>query len=258
MADYSSLRVPELKKLLAERKLPQTGNKADLIARLQEEDKKTADSTPTAISTARPEQKEDDITYTDEEEPAAANAPEPSIKTQPTKPVPKKETEKSEPQSATTASAPKKPAEKGEAPRGIGDVVEPAQSFTLGLAKSASNTEAQKRTDRAKRFGIEDNKESKKRAERAKRFGIDEQELASGLDSALPERPLKRGHGRGGDDDVPSRKRQISSRRGDQHVQGGRATRQTRSGGPVTRGSVLDDPVEKAKAEKRAARFAAA
>ncbi len=46
MADYSSLKVPELKKLLAEKKLPQTGNKADLIARLQEEDKKNdADET---------------------------------------------------------------------------------------------------------------------------------------------------------------------------------------------------------------------
>lgn len=43
MADYTSMKVPELKKLLAERKLPQAGNKADLIARLQEEDAKPAD-----------------------------------------------------------------------------------------------------------------------------------------------------------------------------------------------------------------------
>lgn len=39
MAEYSSLKVPELKKLLAEKSLSQTGNKADLIARLQESDK---------------------------------------------------------------------------------------------------------------------------------------------------------------------------------------------------------------------------
>lgn len=39
MADYSSMKVPELKKLLGERGLPHTGNKADLIARLQENDK---------------------------------------------------------------------------------------------------------------------------------------------------------------------------------------------------------------------------
>lgn len=42
MSDYASMKVPELKKLLADRKLPQTGNKADLIARLQEEDSKPA------------------------------------------------------------------------------------------------------------------------------------------------------------------------------------------------------------------------
>ena len=45
MTDYTSMKVPELKKLLAEKKLAQTGNKADLIARLQEEDNK-ADATP--------------------------------------------------------------------------------------------------------------------------------------------------------------------------------------------------------------------
>jgi SAP domain-containing ribonucleoprotein len=44
MAEYSSLKVPELKKLLAEKGLPQTGNKADLIARLQENDDKGADA----------------------------------------------------------------------------------------------------------------------------------------------------------------------------------------------------------------------
>jgi SAP domain-containing ribonucleoprotein len=42
MSDYASLKVPELKKLLQEKGLPVTGNKADLIARLQENDKKNA------------------------------------------------------------------------------------------------------------------------------------------------------------------------------------------------------------------------
>lgn len=41
MSDYASLKVPDLKKLLSERSLPQSGNKADLIARLQENDKST-------------------------------------------------------------------------------------------------------------------------------------------------------------------------------------------------------------------------
>ena len=38
MADYASMKVPELKKLLSERGLAQGGNKADLIKRLQEDD----------------------------------------------------------------------------------------------------------------------------------------------------------------------------------------------------------------------------
>jgi SAP domain-containing ribonucleoprotein len=42
MADYNSMKVPELKKLLTERSLPHTGNKADLIARLTEDDKQKA------------------------------------------------------------------------------------------------------------------------------------------------------------------------------------------------------------------------
>jgi hypothetical protein len=40
MANYSQLKVPDLKKILAERGIVQPGNKADLIARLQEEDNK--------------------------------------------------------------------------------------------------------------------------------------------------------------------------------------------------------------------------
>lgn len=40
MTDYNALKVPELKKLLTDRSLPVSGNKADLIARLQENDKK--------------------------------------------------------------------------------------------------------------------------------------------------------------------------------------------------------------------------
>ena len=42
MADYSQLKVPELKKLLQEKSLPISGNKADLIARLQEAEKEPA------------------------------------------------------------------------------------------------------------------------------------------------------------------------------------------------------------------------
>lgn len=46
MADYTTLKVPELKKLLTDRSLPSTGNKPDLIVRLQEDDKKKAGTAP--------------------------------------------------------------------------------------------------------------------------------------------------------------------------------------------------------------------
>lgn len=38
MTDYASLKVEELKKLLSDRSLPLSGKKADLVARLQEND----------------------------------------------------------------------------------------------------------------------------------------------------------------------------------------------------------------------------
>ena len=41
MVDYSQHKVPDLKKILQERGLVVSGNKADLIARLQEDDKKS-------------------------------------------------------------------------------------------------------------------------------------------------------------------------------------------------------------------------
>jgi SAP domain-containing ribonucleoprotein len=50
MTDYTQLKVPELKKILTDRSLPISGNKADLIARLQEDDKKSAPTTGTQHS----------------------------------------------------------------------------------------------------------------------------------------------------------------------------------------------------------------
>lgn len=132
----------------------------------------------------------------------------------------------------------------------------------MGLSSTTAEEEAKKRADRAKRFGIEEDEGSKKRAERAERFGIDEKELASGLDSALPERPLKRGRGRDVGEGARPGKRQSLDRRGGGHRRGGRREGGGGGGGgsdaAAKRSGILDDPVEKAKAEKRAARFAAA
>ncbi|KAK4672175.1 5'-flap endonuclease [Podospora pseudopauciseta] len=53
-ADYSSLKVPELKKLLQERSLKQSGNKPDLIARLQDYDMQRKTSAGLASPRGRP------------------------------------------------------------------------------------------------------------------------------------------------------------------------------------------------------------
>lgn len=139
----------------------------------------------------------------------------------------------------------------------------PAQNFAIGLSSTAADEEAKKRADRAKRFGIEEDDDTKKRAERAKRFGIDDKELATGLDAALPEKSLKRGRGRAEGEGNRPEKRQTTDRRG-----GRRDNNNNRRGPPpVSNGdnrrgkaaakpSILNDPAEKAKAEKRAARFA--
>ncbi|EQL00469.1 DNA-binding SAP [Ophiocordyceps sinensis CO18] len=228
MAEYSTLKVPELKKLLADKKLPQTGNKADLIARLQDDNVKNSKSTATTGSTVA--------------QPAPAVAqPAPAV---------------AQPAPAVAQPATELSVAQGEEPKSETAPVDPAQSFAMGLSKTAADAEAKKRADRAKRFGIDEDEDAKRRAERAKRFGIDESELATGLDSALPGKSLKRGRGRGGDDDARSGKRQNGGDRQGRNQRNGRATRQDGNKGPAKRGGIMDDPSEKAKAEKRAARFA--
>lgn len=60
MADYNSLKVPDLKKLLQTRSLPVSGNKAELVARLQESDdsRANANSSPNPNHSKGDEDKE--------------------------------------------------------------------------------------------------------------------------------------------------------------------------------------------------------
>ncbi|KAJ4856461.1 SAP domain-containing protein [Trichoderma breve] len=263
MADYTALKVPELKKLLAEKKLPQTGNKADLIARLQEDDKKNATaSAPKADKPA--ESKEDEINYSDDE-PSAASKPE---KEQAAKPAEKPAAEPAAAAAAPTDKDEAKPAEES-GDKGAdepAEAKEPAPSFAIGLSSTTADEELRKRVERAKRFGTELDDETKKLAERAKRFGVDDSELATGLDSALPERPLKRGRDRKeGDGNRPGKRRNQDRREqqpsGNERRSGRNKGNQNQGGkgsGKPKFSSIIEDPAEKAKAEKRAARFAAA
>ncbi|KPA37029.1 sap protein [Fusarium langsethiae] len=246
MAEYSSLKVPELKKLLAEKSLPQTGNKADLIARLQESDKQSETEAKPA------DNKEDEISYSDDEAPAAPT-------TAPVAEAPAAEAAPAEPTNAEVPAAVEAPAEAAETP------AEPEKSYAMGLSSTAADDEAKKRAERAKRFGIEDDEDAKKRAERAKRFGLDEKELATTLDSALPERSRKRGRDRNTETEGsrPDKRQSMDRRNGpggrQRRGRGGRDNGRdggARKEGAATRSGILDDPTEKAKAEKRAARFA--
>ncbi|KAH6603281.1 hypothetical protein Trco_008056 [Trichoderma cornu-damae] len=262
MADYTSLKVPELKKLLAEKKLPQTGNKADLIARLQEDDKKNA--TASERKDDELEDKQDEISYSDDEPAAAAAASKPEKK-KAAKPA---EEPAEEPATAAGASGDEdeaKPApESGDKPAAEEKADEPAPSFAIGLSSTTADEELKKRVERAKRFGTELDDEAKRLAERAKRFGIDDKELASGLDSALPERPLKRGRGRSeGDGNRPGKRRSQDRKgpTGNERRSGRNKGSQYQAGNASAKpkfSNIIEDPAEKAKAAKRAARFAAA
>ncbi|KAL1870899.1 hypothetical protein Daus18300_004988 [Diaporthe australafricana] len=273
MTDYASLKVPDLKKLLQERGLQQSGNKADLIARLQDNDKSQAedvidwDDDDTKVAAAA----------TKKEEPKAA--PPPAVETETDTPA--------APASAPAEADPAKPASipaAGEsstegkqdevlsaAVEDTGAVVpatdekpaEPAESFAIGLEASNADEELKKREARAKRFGISadaDSEEAKK-LERAQKFGSDTAAVVKGLDAALPERRPKRGREQGDQAEGGGKRQSLDRRNGGQNKsRGGRRGRPNRhegggGGGGGSGGKILADPSEKAKAEARAKRF---
>lgn len=134
----------------------------------------------------------------------------------------------------------------------------PKPDFTMGIAKTDAEKEAEKRAARAKRFGIAETieaTEAQKKMERAKKFGLDTTEpVVKGLDEALPDRRAKRGRegkddGRGG----RNAKRQTPDRRTEAPK-----SKVAPVAKPKPAGRITDDPTEKAKAEARAKRFAAA
>ncbi|KAK0735447.1 hypothetical protein B0T21DRAFT_367778 [Apiosordaria backusii] len=212
MVDYNSMKVPELKKVLQERGLPLTGNKADLIARLQENDKQKAPETAEPKADTKPAAAEDEIDYDDDDFPPIKNgsadeakkADAPATQDKPeekkTEDVPATETKADEPAPAATAEEGDKPVETTEEP-----AAPAAPLFTQNLAATNAQTEAEKRAARAARFGIvlDEDSEEAKAAARAAKFGVANDQI-SALDSALPERgPRKRGRDAKDDDSKP-------------------------------------------------------
>ncbi|CZR67352.1 uncharacterized protein PAC_17251 [Phialocephala subalpina] len=270
MADYTQLKVPDLKKILQERGLVVSGNKADLIARLQEDDKKAGGATVATAGAG-----EDEIDWDEDDNKATAPAttvpgaatvaaggqgpidtpvavPNQKVDVDPSTTTDLKVTRGEDAPKAADGAV----ASSGAITTEVAPAAEPEapkEDFSIGLEKSDAQKEAEKRAARAKRFNIPENEEAKKLAERAKKFGTEGGDtVISGLDSALPERRQKRAReetqqgGRGG----RAAKRQTPDRRSEPKPKSAAPSNKKQGFGKVT-----DDPVEKAKAEARAKRF---
>jgi SAP domain-containing ribonucleoprotein len=206
MPDYAKMKNAELEALLKQRSLPHTGKKADMVARLQEDDKKESATAPAAAA------KEDEIDWDDdaaESGKAAAPAPSttksstgaPSIATST---APKTATAPTASTDVTKSAVPPtsgtgKPVGSDAATAASnqpeeGSESKPATDFSIGLPETTLDEEIEKRKARAKKFGLqEDNPladEALQRLARAKKFG--ETDRPMGLNSALPERREKR------------------------------------------------------------------
>jgi len=245
MTDYSQLKVPDLKKLLQERSLPVSGNKAELIARLQEADRKPSggaagedeidwdeDDAKTAVAPATIAEIEKAPT------PAAASVQKPTIESSKTADV---KADGGEIKADSVVAPATEAAPAPEAPK---------VDFSAGIEKTDAEKELERRAKRAARFGID--AEEQKKLERVKKFGVqDKDSIVNALDSALSGRRQKRG--REDKEGGRSAKRQTPDvdRRSTPASKTTAAVKK-----PSTR--VTDDPSEKAKAEARAKRFAAA
>lgn len=253
MADYSKKTNADLVEILKARSLPHTGKKADLVARIQEDDEKKSVA-PASAPAAKTDAAEDVIDWDDDvpaEKPATeagANAIAAGGKGPVANPV-AVPNQKLDTDPATTEELKVESAgalaESGENPTAATEVEQkPAVDYTKGLPTTDLEAELAKRKARAAKFGIVEDeetavKEAEKQLERAKRFGNGPAESTSsvgvkGLDEALPEeKSRKRARteqgGRGG-------KRRDQGRNQDRGKQGnqgnaGRQGQQNRNAG---------------------------
>jgi SAP domain-containing ribonucleoprotein len=283
--DYAKMKVTELKDLLLTRKLPVTGIKAELIARLEAADSAAASATPATPETSStpaashlPSAEEYEVDWDENDKPAApaaepvapTPAPAPAAAEEKKVEKPKRKTIASlfDTPSTTTAAAAKEPS----SPSTVSDetsnkpapaAAAPTPSFSANLPTTSLDEEIARRKKRAERFGLSaQESDALKALERQKRFGtVDEKKDVEGLDAALPERERKRRNegvqqqGRGG------KRGRFEGRQ--QQQRGGQ-----KRGGPNGNGRnpgrvqktvpVTADPEERRKAEERRKRFAAA
>ncbi|EXJ64175.1 hypothetical protein A1O7_00511 [Cladophialophora yegresii CBS 114405] len=183
MVDYSKKTVAELTEILKSRSLPHSGKKADLVARLNEADKvaqeNEAEKAPPAESTSAPP--------VQEPEPAT----EPALKPAPDESAPV--------EAAPAATAREIAEEPADSPSANTDTaLANSASYSLNLPHSEMDAEMAKRKARAERFGTgasgangetgdsATDADAQKALERAKRFGTAQTAMGK-LDEALPE-----------------------------------------------------------------------
>ncbi|PYH49187.1 SAP domain-containing protein [Aspergillus saccharolyticus JOP 1030-1] len=230
--DYSKKTNAELVEILKSRSLPHNGKKAEMVARLQEDDNKAADNAKTTTEGAAPAAADDVIDWEDDEVPATEAAAKSSTeagaaaiaaggKGEVANPV-AVPNQKLDTDPATTndlkvesvgaaASAQEKPEAATDAAATATTTEEaeqkPAPSFAAGLPVTEMEEELKKRKARAEKFGITEESKAaieaaEKQLERAKRFGTaaiaapTTEVGVKRLDEALPEeKPRKRGRG---------------------------------------------------------------
>lgn len=210
MSDYSKLKNAELEALLKERGLPHTGKKAEMVARLQENDKASQ-------SAPAPAANEDEIDWDDDAAPTAPPAPsavesagEGNNPAAVPNQVPAIDPSTTEdltvaPPATTEASA---SAENGDANATEAPVVVEEKKeevdYSMGLETTDLEAELARRKARSIKFGIKEGEEGPealeaiKKLERAKKFNEQDGAIDK-LDGALPDRREKRRRGEGDD-----------------------------------------------------------
>lgn len=276
-AEYAKKTNAELVELLKARSLPHNGKKAEMVARLEEDDAKEPKTDGAPTTAAKNDNTEDVIDWEDDglattapstETGAAAIAAggQGSVANPATVPNqqlgedPAKTGDlKVEAQGAAHNGEAEAPAEGAAAPA----EQKPVPNFAKGLPVSEFEEELRKRKARAEKFGItEDSQtaiaEAEKQLERAKRFGIGGTEGnpnigVRGLDEALPmERAHKRGRGDNENGGRGGKRRNFGGRNNVSH----RGRIQKPSGG--NNGQVQWSEKDTAALEARKKRFGAA
>ncbi|KAJ5671676.1 hypothetical protein N7507_000803 [Penicillium longicatenatum] len=281
--DYSKKTNAELVEILKARSLAHTGKKADLVARIQEDDEKTSGVPAAAPATASKTDAAEDVIDWDDDVPAetavteqpateaGANAIAAGGKGAVANPVAVPNQQLDTDPAATDDLKVESTGDVESAAAKIAAEAEkkPAVDYTRGLPATELDEELRKRKARAEKFGIiEDSetalKEAEKSLARAKRFGTategDSAASASvkGLDQALPdEKSRKRARteqggqgGRGGKRRDHGRNR---NRRGDdQNRRGGN------NGASASNGQKNPNDKDRLAAEARKKRFATA